>query len=227
MAIWNVNLGLDDTEIDALRGAAIETLSPERHGVVTEILSDGSSGQSVLALDVDAGSVGGAVNQATGIWNRLRSRAGLVPKPPWIGFVVGPMHAPAVYHEQLLAKARGLSIAGHFEYAVVAAQTAFEIYMRNLIHDVGASVMPAAVADVIKPRSAGLRDKQSQALFTALIGRPIAEAGELWTDYTKHALRRNGVVHDGASVDEAGADESINVVRRLIHWIEKAAEKHA
>jgi hypothetical protein len=130
------------------------------------------------------------------------------------------MDAPAVYHKQLLAKARGLAIAGHFEYAVVAAHTAFEMDVRNLIHDVGASVMPAAVAEV------RLRDKQSQALFTALIG-PIVDAGELWTDYNTHALRRNGVVHDGASVDEAGAEESINVVRRLIYWIEKAAEKHA
>lgn len=227
MAAWNVNLGLDDAEVDALRGAAIETLSPERHGVVTEILPDGSSGQSVLALDVDAGSVGGAVNQVTGVWNQLRSRAGLVPKPPWIGFVVGPIDAPAVYHEQLLAKARGLAVGGHFDYAVVAAQTAFEIYVRNLIHDLGASVMPAAFAEVIKPRSAALRDKQSQALLTALLGRPIVDADALWANYHKHALRRSGVVHEGASVDEAGADESINAVRRLIHWIEKAAEKHA
>jgi hypothetical protein len=101
------------------------------------------------------------------------------------------------------------------------------VYIRNLLHDIGASVMPPAVAEVIKPRSTGLREKQSQALFTALVGRPIADAGELWAEYNRHALRRNGVVHDGASVDEAGADESINVVRRFIHWIETVAEKQA
>jgi hypothetical protein len=87
--------------------------------------------------------------------------------------------------------------------------------------------MPPAVAELVKPRSAGLRDKQSQALFAALIGRRISDSGQLWSEYNKHVVRRNGVVHDGASVDQAGADESIAVVRRLIQWIEKAAEKHA
>jgi hypothetical protein len=127
----------------------------------------------------------------------------------------------------LLAKARGLAIAGHFEYAVVAAQTAFEIYVRDLIRDVGLSVMPPAVAQLVKPRSAGLRDKQSQALFTALVRRPISDSGQLGTQYNEHFLRRSGVVHDGASVDQAGTDESIAVVRHLVHWIEKAAEKPA
>jgi hypothetical protein len=224
---WKVNLALDDPEVEAMRDAAIDMMPPERHGVVTEVFPDGSDGRSVLVLDVDAGSLGGAVNQATGTWTRLRSQAGLTPKPPSIGFVVGPIDEPATYHEELLAKARGLAMSGHFEYAVVAAQTAFEIYARDLIRDVGLSVMPPAVAEFVKPRSAGLRDKQSQALFTALIGRPISDSGQLWTKYNEHVLRRNGVVHDGASVDQAGADESIAVVRRLIHWMEKAAEKHA
>lgn len=195
MPTWKVNLGFEDPEVEALRGAARETLSPERHGVITEIFSDGSAGQSVLDLDVDAGSLGGAVDRATGIWDRLRSHAGLAPKAPWIGFIVGPMDKPAAYHDELLAKARGLAIAGHFDYAVVAAQTAFEIYARGLIRDVGTSLMPAAVAEFVKPRSAGLRDKQSQGLFAALIGRPSSDSGQLWTEYNKHVLRRNGVVH--------------------------------
>jgi hypothetical protein len=227
VTIWKVNLALDDPEVEAIREAAIDLLSPERHGVVTEVFRDGSDGQSVLVLDVDAGSLGGAVNQATGTWTRLRSQAGLVPRPPSIGFVVGPIDEPATYHDELLAKARRLAMAGHFEYAVVAAQTAFEIYTRDLIRDLGLSVMPPAVAELVKPRSAGLRDKQSRALFGALIGRPISDSGQLWNQYNEHVLRRNGVVHEGATVDQAGADESIAVVRRLVRWIEKAAEKRA
>jgi hypothetical protein len=154
VTIWKVNVALDESEIEAIREAAVDMLPPERHGVVTEVFPDGSNGQSVLVIDVDAGSLGGAVNQATGTWTRLRSHAGLAPKPPSIGFIVGPIDERATYHEEVLAKARRLAMAGHFEYAVVPAQTAFEMYARDLIRDVGLSVMPPAVAELVKPRSA-------------------------------------------------------------------------
>jgi hypothetical protein len=151
VATWTINLGLDDSEVERIRNAAVEQLDSSQHGVITEILPDGSAGPSSLSLNIEAGSVGGAISQATSTWTKLRARSGLVPKPPWIGFVVGPMDKPNVYYEELLAKARGLAMAGRFEYAVVAAQTAFETYIRNLLSDLMRSVMPHAVAEAAQP----------------------------------------------------------------------------
>jgi hypothetical protein len=225
VATWTINLGLDDSEVERIRNAAVEQLDSGQNGVVTEILPDGSAGRSSLSLDIEAGSAGGAIRKATSTWTQLRARSGLGPKPPWIGFIVGPMDQPSVYYDELLAKARGLAMAGRFEYAVVAAQTAFETYVRNLFRDLMRSVMPHAVAAAAQPRSATLRENSSQTLFEALTGRRIAESNDLWARYNRHVIRRNGVVHDGATAEEQGADESIDVVRRLIRRIEKVVQE--
>jgi hypothetical protein len=226
MARWSINLDLEDPDVEPIRNSAAELLASERAGVITEIHPDGSHGPSMLVLDIDGSSPAGALQQANSIWAQLRAHAGLSPQPARVGFLVGPMDQPSTFHDELLARARGRIVAKQFDHAVITAQTAFEVYIRGLLHDLSRSVMPDQVAVAVQPQSAALRDRSSKALLEALIGKRITESDDLWKRYDQHAIKRNGVVHAGATMEEADAEESVDVVRQLIKWIDTAAHKH-
>ena len=167
---WMVYLNLDDTEVEQLREAAIQTLEPAQFGVITELFPDGSSGHSQLSLELEADSQGGAVSVANGTWSKLRSEAGLKPRPAHLGFLVGPINEPHLQHQGLLHRARVLVAQGNCDYAVVAAQTAFEVHVRGVLRDLSRSAMGDALADVVQPQNASLRDRSSEKLLTGLIG---------------------------------------------------------
>lgn len=223
MARWQAHLALADDEVSSVADAAAEEVPADRFGVITEVLEDGSDGAVVLSLDVEAGSLGGAINAALGQWRSLRSRGGLRPDTARLQFVVGPLDQPAVFHETIMLRARGLLASGQPSYAVVAAQAAFEVYVRGLFRDLTADALPPTIAALLQPRSMTLRDRAGADLFLALIGRRPTAAGVLWEAYQLHAQRRNGGVHEGAEVDEDAAHASLQAVVRLTEWIDSAA----
>jgi hypothetical protein len=97
-----------------------------------------------------------------------------------------------------LLRAHELLRTGHPDHAFVAAQTAFEIYVRGLLLDLSKATMPAKVAKAVQPRRTSPREAGGRAMLEALLGKRLTEAGELWTEYDAHVRRRNGVVHEGA-----------------------------
>jgi hypothetical protein len=217
-------LALRDEEAFAVSSAAANLVAPEDFGMVTEILGDGSDGGTQLALTVHAESIGGAIVATDRIWEQLRAAAGLIPSAAHLDFIVGPVDEAALRHDVILARARRLA-GSEPTYAVVAAQTAFEVYVEGLFRDLCRTRMSLAVADAVQPRSFALRDASSQRLFAAVIGEPVQAAGPLWTRYGEHAKRRNGIVHAGAEVTGSEADESIGSVTELIGWIDTAVDR--
>lgn len=217
---WQAHLSLREGETTTLSELAAEHLASDRFGVITEILEDGSDGPVVLSLDVDAESLGGAINAAGSAWDSLRAAGGLKPAPLILQFVVGPLDRPAVFHQTLMIRARGLLASDQPAYAVVAAQTAFEVYIGGLLGDLTRGKMSPELAEAIQPRLRSLRDKASSQLFAAVVGRKVTEAGPLWQAYETHVQRRNGVVHDGADIDEDAAASSLSAVSQLIEWID-------
>ncbi len=225
VAHWLAYIALESDEVIAISHAAAQSLPPERFGVVTEVLPDGADGAVQLSLDVEASSLDGAMALVDAEWGKLRVEATLARVAPSVDFVVGPVDEPAVLHQTLLARATALARTGQPTYAVVIAQTAFEIYTRGLLRDLSRALMPAGVADVVQPRDAALRGGAGAKLFEALVGKRVTEAGTLWADYDAHVKRRNGIVHEGAEVDEATGEASIQAIRDLIKWIEKAVNE--
>lgn len=217
-----VYLNLDGAEVEPIREAAIQTLDVAQYGVITEVFPDGSSGDSQLSLELEAGSQGGAISVAGGIWNNLRSAAGLKPRAPHLAFLVGPVNQSALQHQELLHRARVLVAQGNHDYAVVAAQTALEVHVRGVLRDLSRSAMGSALADVIQPQSFSLRDRSSEKLLAGLIGKSPKQVPDVWQPYDEHVVRRNGVVHNGANVEKADAEASIAAVQKLIRWIDKA-----
>jgi hypothetical protein len=71
--------------------------------------------------------------------------------------------------------------------------------------DLSRAAMPAEVAEAIEPRRTSLRERSGTAIFEALIGKQLTEAGALWSEYHDHVRRRNGIVHEGARVDQIAA----------------------
>lgn len=218
-------MALATDEAPAVEEAASRRLSPDQFAVIIEQLEDGSDGATQLALSVDAGSLSGAVTAIDAEWARLRAAAGLAPAVAKLDFVVGPADASAPLHDMQLLRARELLRTGHPDHATVAAQTALEIYVRGLMLDLSRAVMPAEVARTIQPRRVSLRERGGREMLEALIGKRLTEAGDLWSDYDAHVRRRNGVVHDGARVDEKSAETSIRVVREFIHWLERVVQE--
>jgi hypothetical protein len=143
---WTAYIALATSEVSALEEAAAHRLAPDAFAVITEQLDDGSDGAIQLALSVDAGSLSGAISAIDAEWARLRAAARLAPAVAKLDFVVGPVDASASLHDMQLLRARELLRTGHPDHATVAAQTAFEIYVKGLMLDLSRAAMPAEVA---------------------------------------------------------------------------------
>jgi hypothetical protein len=219
---WQAYLAIDDDDVAPIRSVASERLLAEEFGIVTELFPDGSEGATQLALDVEAESLGGAINAVAHTWNGLREHARLVRSPPKVDFVVGPIDRNVLLYHAVSQRARRLVAAGQPSYAVVAAQTAVEIFIKGALRDLMRHVMPPMVAESMAPRAPTLRGRSSAALFEALTGRRPAAAGAVWTDYDAHAKRRHGIVHDGLEISADEANESIKSVEALISWLDNA-----
>jgi len=214
-------LALDDAEADAIHDAAAADLPGDTFGLITEVFPDGSEGAKQLSLQIDADTHAGANATASAQWAKLRARAGLRDSRLHIDFLVGPVDQATLFYRILLLRAGNLS-AREPSYAIVAAQTALEVYVRGLLGSLLRNAASTEVADVVLSRSQAmtLRDPHSSRLLAALSGSKPSQQGEIWQRYVEHVKRRNGVVHEGADFDQEAAVESIRAVEGLIDWID-------
>jgi hypothetical protein len=220
-----------ETEAKALENAAGASVHDHIGGVVTQEPSDGFD---VVALDQD-----GAWRQAEEAYERLREDARLENVPPLGGSVTRLREAPSAVvtvaelrpstvsiaappqaHERLLDKARALFENDEHEYATVAAQTACEVAigqsMRRLMPTSPASLRKALEGLINKQFS--LSQERVADLWSALAGEEIRQA-EFWTRYRQHVVRRNGVVHEGSSVAEGEAEDSLRVAMEVCDYV--------
>jgi HEPN domain-containing protein len=131
-------------------------------------------------------------------------------------------------HFELLKSAADLGEAGHRASAVVAAQSAVEVYVERVMTDLARRLAPVEVGEAALAlvRSFTLMNKQERGLFNALVARSTErlEGDEaLWRDYHAHVERRNRIVHSGYEPVEQETRDSLEVA---LHMVERIFELH-
>lgn len=218
MALWWTYFAVDAAEIEPLWSAAGERLPPNRYAIGSGE-EFGEEGGPEFVLGVDAGSLSGAIRSAQRQWGMLRTEAGL-PKVTGrrnqVEVVIGPLDAAAPLHDTLLLRARQL-LRDEPSYALVAAVSAFEVYVRGVVRDIARLKMPDEIAELFREKAPKwLRE----ALLQGLIGKELKDAGEPWDAYQASLRSRNRIVHDGGQVDQGAAATALQAVQDLIDWIE-------
>lgn len=123
---------------------------------------------------------------------------------------------------QLLLSARSLTSDGHFAAAVVAAQTASEVFMEGTLRElfqlrkidnfwgeIGAFIPNYNIA----------ANKKLRRLYTALSGDDDIAQKPFWRKLVDHVELRNDIVHDGNDATEAQSEASYAAVDELMNHI--------
>jgi hypothetical protein len=224
MAIWSVYYAVAEAHVRVVSNAAAEVLEPTRHAIITELVEGGEEGATQLALNVDAGSLSGAISVSQGQWARVQAAAGVPTTAAHLDFVVGPVDEPAPFHDQLLARARQLLHSGEPTYALVAAVSAYEVYERQAVRDIAARDMAAELAESVWALYMRANRTQQERFLQNLLGKKLEEAGQIWIEYKASLRSRQGIVHEGAVVDDATAMTALTAIGHLISWIERAVQ---
>ena len=116
---------------------------------------------------------------------------------------------------------RVLASGSHFEWAVVLAQTACEVYVRDILERRAAQLGDDALDSVSELTSTNLASDSVRRTFHRITGyTPLNESG-WWRDYQAHAQRRHRIVHAGARISRQDAEASIEAANAMIaflHW---------
>jgi hypothetical protein len=230
-----ISLDVLDIEARRLEDATGVKWDERVGGVITKEPSDGSAH---VVFQVPAPDPDAAYGEALQAYEALRSDAGLDPAPPLAGSVTllreldetastpragppapippPPKALPPRPHEPWLNKARELLTAGDPDYATVAAQTACEVAIAQTLRVLIAKHSPAlqvALEKLIGDRFT-LANDQVATLWRELTGDSVNKAA-FWEPYTRHRVRRNGIVHEGQSVEAPQAAESVQIAEEL------------
>ena len=119
-------------------------------------------------------------------------------------------------HFALLESAQQLFQRGQLEFAVVAAQTACEVYVELAITELLRARQLGPFEDVIPQLLNGysLMDSRGRKVFAAVTGREVQQAA-FWPHYKAHVERRNHIVHRGARATQKDAGESLAAAASL------------
>jgi hypothetical protein len=196
------------------RIVALGDLRPADNYLITGRLEpDDTPGDGELAFDLSVDDQDELVVEGQKIFDRIRWRAGLDAAPfRLIGFV--EVDRPP--WEVALEKALKRLGDGYHEEAVVFAQVACETRATDGLN----SLLQRAGIPGKLPSATELRDEPSRFLLTALAGSRI-EDEDWWAKYNRHVKRRNLVIHEGADVPRAQAEESLDVARQFRDYIDQ------
>ena len=218
---WLVHLS-----VTAHDGQALLGLDPEHYGDHgARLLPSAESDRQELVLhsrELDRDRARGAVVDH---YTRLRRAAGLAAEPALVVSLERPgrpYRSPDSREYTLMTEAkRVLDIGSNFEWAVVLAQTACEVYVRDILERCSATLGEAAVDTVQRLPSSNLASASVRRVFREMTGyTPPAEA-DWWHDYQAHAQRRHRIVHAGDRVTRADAEDSLAAAKAMIgflHW---------
>ena len=220
MPDWRVLISIPHELVEPLREALPEVIAGERHALITEVRPDGSDGETELWVDVDAddsqeaAGAGARIVGEAGAIAGVRDVAGTALLGMWPpGFVESPWHV-------LRREANDLLAAGQYDFAVVRAQTSLELYLRAAQAEVCRRRFGDASPLVVKHMRATLRDDRTLDLLEALTGqRPNDGSQDWWPSYKLHLQRRHAIVHEGVSVTEEQASDSLAAVDACRGWM--------
>ena len=128
-------------------------------------------------------------------------------------------------HLELSALARQLREEERSDLAVVAAQSACEVYAEVAVREMLRARELGEFEDVIPDLLPGynLKDRRGQRVFHALTGTSIQSA-KFWSSYMAHVTLRNHVVHRGRQVTAKEATASIEAAEAFHEFVAAAWE---
>jgi hypothetical protein len=218
---WNVHLSVSDDEAGDLLTASA--------GIVDErgasLVASPNSELKELVLHTREDEKERARDAVIDVYQRLRRVAGLDAEPARVVALTRPSgkgksrHRPDVI---LMQEAnRVLNSESHLEWAVVRAQTACEVYVRDILYRRAAELGDAAIDFVEKLPGSNLDNPTVRTAFHRLSGYTPPQETEWWRDYQAHVQRRHQIVHGGARVTRKDAESSIRAAEAMIaflHW---------
>ena len=127
-------------------------------------------------------------------------------------------------HFALLRTARDLLDRGDYQFTVVAAQTACEVYVEVALSELlrrrpEFGPLGEVIPDLLTSYS--LMDGRGRRVFAALTGHRVSDA-DFWPNYRLHVERRNRVVHRGDPVTRDEAFGSLGAVESLFAYVAEA-----
>ena len=221
---WYVHLSVHADEggrlLEAARGIV------DDHGASLVVSPDSQLKELVLfAREDDEERARDAVID---VYQRLRRVAGLEAQPARVVALARPprpRRSRASEHRldvRLMREAqRVLNSESHYEWVVVLAQTACEVYVRDILDRRAAQLEEAAISLVAQLPSCNLDNERVRRVFEEWTGYAPPQDAEWWRDYQAHAQRRHRIVHAGARITRADAESSITAAEAMIaflHW---------
>jgi HEPN domain-containing protein len=219
-APWRVSIALDPEEARAIEVAMFALLPHARWELRLPLTED--EGSPALLIDARAESLADAESETEQLYARAREEAGLPAKAALILGTLPPLLAAAPY-ERVLNEADSLVEEKSYEWAVVRAQTAAEMYAKRALDHIADGVVEGDQKASRLFRKVSLLDPSDQALLRALTGVAIA-AEEWWESYKLHVERRNQIVHADLSVSEHLARASIDAASAFIAFLRERWE---
>jgi hypothetical protein len=220
---WHVHLSVSAQEGGHLLEAA--SASGVEQGASLIVSADSELKELVLfSRENDADRARDAV---TDVYQRLRRVAGLDAQPTRVVSLERPSRKRKLRHPRhrldvrlMNEAARVLNAESHFEWAVVLAQTACEVYVRDILERRAAQLGEAVIDSVARLPSTNLANNSVRDKFQEITGYTPDEA-DWWPEYQAHAQRRHRIVHAGARITRRDAEDSLEAAKELIavlHW---------
>ena len=221
---WYVHLSVRADEggplLEAARGIV------DDHGA--SLVASPDSGLKELVLFSREDEEERARDAVIDVYQRLRRVAGLDAQPARVVALARPSRkgrSRARKHRRdvtLMHEAkRVLNSESHHEWVVVLAQTACEVYVRDILDRRAAQLGEAAVERVAQLPSCNLGNERVRQRLSRVTGYAPPQEADWWRDYQAHAQRRHQIVHAGARVTRADAESSIRAAEAMIdflHW---------
>lgn len=221
---WHVHLSVSAQEGGDLLDAAPAIV--EEQGA--SLIASANSELKELVLFSREDDEDRARDAVIDVYQRLRRMAGLDAQPARVVSLERPSRKGKSRDSKqrldvtLMNEAtRVLKSESHFEWAVVLAQTACEVYVRDILEREAAHLGDAAIDSVARLPGTNLANESVRRTFHEITGyTPPHETG-WWREYQAHAQRRHRIVHAGARITRQDAEDSIEAAKAMIaflHW---------
>ena len=218
---WYVHLSISVQE-----GSALLEAAPEIVEQGASLVASAGSELNELVLFSREIDVDRARDAVIDRYQRLRRVAGLDAEPARVVSLERPTRKGRSKRRKhgleirLMDEAtRVLNSESHFEWAVVLAQTACEVYVRNILERRAAQLGDAAIKKVLGLPGTNLANERVRSTFHKMTGYTPPDGSEWWREYQAHAQRRHRIVHAGARITRQDAEASIEAAKTMIHFL--------
>jgi hypothetical protein len=215
--MWSVGLVIDEAEIRSLSDSSIVMYilkNTDGHMLRFKLPSE-AGGLENLRLELNAQNAREAEDRAVGIIETARRAAKLPDAVVPVAWVT-PVRDTEI-GSNFLDEAKDLIESEQFQMAVVAADIHLEVQAKAMIERAVDRMAPAFADVLLQHRaSTNINRPEGQAMIKRFLSIDLTSLKE-WQAFKAHAGRRNAIVHEGLSIDEAEAAASISAVHDL--WL--------